>query len=63
VYDRTGTDQREDEQMVRDFLVGKSSGLESVYAAYGRPLYSVARNVLGNDDDAQDCVHDALVRI
>jgi hypothetical protein len=49
--------------MVADFLAGKSSGLESVYAAYGRPLYSVARDVLGNDDDAQDCVHDALVRI
>lgn len=63
MYDRNGTDQREDDQMVRDFLASKSSGLESVYAAYGRPLYSVARNVLGNDDDAQDCVHDALVRI
>ncbi len=49
--------------MVRDFLAGTSSGLEGVYAAYGRPLYAVARNVLGNDDDAQDCVHDALVRI
>ena len=49
--------------MVRDFLAGKSSGLERVYAAYGGPLYSVARTVLGNEDDAQDCVHDALVRI
>ena len=63
MYDRNGTDQREDDQMVRDFLASKSSGLESVYAAYGKALYSVARNVLGNDDDAQDCVHDALVRI
>jgi RNA polymerase sigma-70 factor (ECF subfamily) len=63
VHDPAGTDQREDDQMVRDFLAGKSSGLESVYAAYGRPLFSVARVVLGNDDDAQDCVHDALVRI
>ena len=49
--------------MVTDFLAGKSSGLESVYHAYGRALYSVACNVLGNGDDAQDCVHDALVRI
>ena len=49
--------------MVADFLAGKSSGLERVYEAFGKPLYSVARNVLGNDDDAQDCVHDALVRI
>jgi DNA-directed RNA polymerase specialized sigma24 family protein len=52
VYDRSGTDQREDDQMVRDFIAGKSSGLERVYAAYRTPLYSVARHVLGNDDDA-----------
>lgn len=63
MYDRITTDQREDDQMVRDFLAGKSSGLESVYAAYRTPLFSVARHVLGTDDDAQDCVHDALVRI
>lgn len=49
--------------MVADFLAGKSRGLEEVYRAYGRLLYSVAKNVLANDDDAQDCVHDALVRI
>lgn len=49
--------------MVADFLAGTSGGLDAVYRAYGRLLYSVARNVLDNDDDAQDCVHDALVRI
>jgi RNA polymerase sigma-70 factor (ECF subfamily) len=63
VVDRHGSDQREDGQMVADFLAGKSGGLEAVYRAYGRSLYSVARNVLANDEDAQDCVHDALVRI
>ncbi len=49
--------------MVADFVAGKGIGLERVYAAYGTALYSVARYVLGNDEDAQDCVHDALVRI
>jgi RNA polymerase sigma-70 factor (ECF subfamily) len=63
VVERPGGDRREDDQMVADFLAGKSSGLEGVYRAYGRPLYSAARNVLANDEDAQDCVHDALVRI
>ena len=48
--------------MVAAFLARNSSGLESVYRAYRTPLYSVARRVLGNDDDAQDCVHDALLR-
>jgi RNA polymerase sigma-70 factor (ECF subfamily) len=63
VYGRTGTEQRDDDRMVADFLAGKRSGLESVYRAYGTPLYSVARQVLGNDEDAQDCVHDALLRV
>jgi RNA polymerase sigma-70 factor (ECF subfamily) len=63
VVEQQGTDEREDGQMVADFVAGKSSGLEAVYRAYGRPLYSVARNVLANDEDAADCVHDALVRI
>jgi RNA polymerase sigma-70 factor (ECF subfamily) len=63
VVEQHGSDQREDGQMVADFVAGKSSGLEAVYRAYGRPLYSVARSVLANDEDAQDCVHDALVRI
>lgn len=63
MYERTGSDRREDDQMVADFLASKSSGLESVYQAYGKLLYSTARSVLGNDDDAQDCVHDALVRL
>lgn len=49
--------------MVADFLARKRGGLESVYRAYAKPLYSVARHVLGNDDDAQDCIHDALLRI
>jgi RNA polymerase sigma-70 factor (ECF subfamily) len=56
-------DQHEDDRMVADFLAQKSSGLESVYRAYGKPLYSVARHVLANDEDAQDCVHDAMLRV
>jgi RNA polymerase sigma-70 factor, ECF subfamily len=63
VVERPVDDQRDDDQMVADFVAGKSSGLEAVYHAFGRLLYSVARNVLANDDDAQDCVHDALMRI
>jgi RNA polymerase sigma-70 factor (ECF subfamily) len=63
VEGRSGTDQREDERMVADFLARTTSGLEGVYAAYRIPLYSVARQVLGSDEDAQDCVHDALLRV
>lgn len=37
--------------------------LDGVYARYHSLLYSVAYNVLRNAEDAQDCLHDALVRI
>ena len=39
-----------------------AESLEEVYAAFGGALYSLARSVLGGDADAQDCVHDVLVR-
>jgi RNA polymerase sigma-70 factor (ECF subfamily) len=56
-------EQHEDDRMLADFLAGKSSGLEGAFHAYGRSLYSIARHVLANDEDAQDCVHDALLRV
>jgi RNA polymerase sigma-70 factor (ECF subfamily) len=63
VYAGAAADQCEDDQMVADFVAGERHGLESVYAAYRKPLYSVARNILRDEDEAQDCVHDALLRI
>jgi RNA polymerase sigma-70 factor (ECF subfamily) len=56
-------DEGEDALMVADFIARRSSGLERAYRAYRTRLYSVAHHVLGNDEDAQDCVHDALVRV
>lgn len=49
--------------MVSAFARGTASGLESAYATYRRPLYSVALRILGDENEAQDCVHDALLRI
>ncbi len=37
--------------------------LDGVYARYHSLLYSVAYNVLRNAPDAQDCLHDALIRV
>ena len=37
--------------------------MERAYRAYGALLFSVARYVLGGDADAEDCVHDALLRL
>jgi RNA polymerase sigma-70 factor (ECF subfamily) len=56
-------DRDEDPLLVAAFIARDASGLERAYLAYRMPLYSVARHVLGNDEDAQDCVHDALMRV
>jgi len=55
--------EQSDETLARAFGTQRPEGLEAVYAAYGRALFSVARNIFGNDDDAQDCVHDVLLRV
>lgn len=52
-----------DERIVAEFIARKSDGLDAVYRAYGTTLYSVARHVLHDDDEAQDCVHDVLLRL
>jgi RNA polymerase sigma-70 factor, ECF subfamily len=55
--------EHEDEALVGDFIARRTEGLEAVYEAYGTALFSVARHVLGDGDDAQDCVHDVLLRL
>jgi RNA polymerase sigma-70 factor (ECF subfamily) len=45
------------------FVARDPAALERTYRAYSTLLYSIARQILGNDDDAMDCVHDALVRV
>ena len=52
-----------EDELVADFVARRPQALEEAYRAYAPVLYSVARHVLGNDADAQDCVHDALMRV
>lgn len=49
--------------LARAFAAHDRTAFEEAYRLYGALLYSVAYNVLHNADDAQDCVHDSLVRI
>ena len=49
--------------LVDDFVARRPSGLEQVYALWSRLLYSVARHALSDDARAEDCVHDALLRV
>jgi RNA polymerase sigma-70 factor (ECF subfamily) len=53
----------EDARIARDFSERRPEALAAAYHAYSQLLYSIARNVLGNDEDAEDCVHDALTRV
>lgn len=52
-----------DEALAIAFAAHDRSAFEQAYREYAGLLYSAAYNVLGNGEEAQDCVHDALVRI
>jgi RNA polymerase sigma-70 factor, ECF subfamily len=52
-----------DEALAIAFAAHDRAAFDRAYREYGGLLYSAAYNVLGNGDEAQDCVHDALVRV
>jgi RNA polymerase sigma-70 factor (ECF subfamily) len=56
-------DAVDDDRIVAEFLARRENGLDGVYRAYGKALFSVARHTLHDDDEAQDCVHDVLLRL
>ncbi|MBD5635561.1 MAG: RNA polymerase sigma factor [Candidatus Eremiobacteraeota bacterium] len=49
--------------LVDAFTARTAMGLEGAYALWSRELYGVARHALGDDALAEDCVHDALLRV
>jgi RNA polymerase sigma-70 factor (ECF subfamily) len=53
----------DDEALADAFAAKESWAFDEAYARYNRLLYSAAYHVLGNADDAQDCVQDALARV
>ena len=52
-----------DEALAAAFAAKERWAFDEAYARFGRLLYSTAYHVLGNVEDAQDCVHDALTRV
>lgn len=52
-----------EEPLADGFAAHEAWAFEDAYRRYGQLLYSTAYNVLGNADDAADCVHDALARV
>ncbi len=51
------------DELVEAFAARRPSGLERVYALWSRLFFSVARQVVSDSALAEDCVHDALVRV
>jgi len=51
------------DELVEAFAARRPSGLEQVYALWSRLFFSVARHVISDSARAEDCVHDALVRV
>ena len=49
--------------MAQAFARREPWAFDEAYRRYGALLYSVALNVLHSSEDAEDCVHDVLVRV
>ncbi len=49
--------------LVEAFTARRPSGLEQVYALWSTLFFSVARHCISDGAEAEDCVHDALVRV
>jgi RNA polymerase sigma-70 factor (ECF subfamily) len=52
-----------DEALAAAFAAKEKWAFDEAYRRYGALLYSTAYHVLGNAEDAQDCVQDALSRV
>ena len=57
--------QREisDDALARMFIARAPLAFDETYRRYAGTLATVARSVLGSTQDAQDCVHDVLLRV
>ncbi len=49
--------------LVDDFAARRPSGLEQAYALWSGLLFSVAKQAVSDNARAEDCVHDALLRV
>ncbi len=52
-----------DDELAEAFVAHQSDALDEAYRRHAPLLISVARRVLTNGGDAEDCVHDALMRV
>ena len=52
-----------DDELATAFAAHEADALDEAYRRHAPLLLRVARDVLGNRGDAEDCVHDALMRV
>lgn len=52
-----------EEALAVAFAAHQSWAFSEAYRRYATLLYSAAYNVLGNGEEAQDCVHDAIAKL
>lgn len=52
-----------EDELASAFAAQADGAFEEVYRRYGALLRTAARHVLGANGDAEDCVHDALMRV
>ena len=53
----------DDAELARAFVAREAWAYEAAYRMHGKVLYAAALGVLRDAQDAQDCVHDVLVRL
>lgn len=53
----------EETELARAFAARESWAYETAYRLYGRTLFQAALGVLRDDQEAQDCVHDVMLRL
>lgn len=52
----------EDDQIIELFFARDEEAIRQTDAVYGRRLFSLANNITGNAEDAQECVSDTYLR-
>jgi RNA polymerase sigma factor (sigma-70 family) len=52
---------REEEQLVRGLLAGDEVAIRTLYARFGRPVYSMGYRILGSADAAEELTQDVFV--
>lgn len=57
------TPEAQEARLAHAFARREAWAFDEAYRRYGALLYSVALTVVHNSEDAEDCVHDVLVRV